>query len=76
MQNSHRPLAYSLLMTGLAVTAIPLILGGLVAAGESNDGRILLFGAVSLVALVIVGLKRPSAATSAGGDLRERAGTG
>lgn len=60
MHDSHRPLAYSLLMIGLAVTTIPLILGGLVAAGEANDGRILLFGMVSLVASVIVGLKRPS----------------
>jgi hypothetical protein len=62
-------------MIALTVTAIPLILGGLVAAGESSDVRILLFGVVSLVALVIVGLKRPSAAAPTGGDLRERPGT-
>ena len=61
MHDSPRPLAYSLLMIGLAVTTIPLVLGGLVAAGESYDGSILLCGAVSLLAMVIVGVKWPSA---------------
>ena len=54
-------LAYSLLKIGLAVTTIPLLLGGLIAAGESNDGRVLLFGAVSLLALAVVRLKQPLA---------------
>ena len=61
MHDPKRLLAYSLVKIGLAVTTIPLILGGLVAAGESNDGRILLFGAVSLLALAVVGLKQSSA---------------
>ena len=35
----------------LTVITIPLVLGGLIAAGESGDGRILTYGAVSLLAL-------------------------
>ena len=35
----------------LTVITIPLLLGGLIAIGEAGDGRVLSYGAVSLLAL-------------------------
>lgn len=61
----RQPLGYSLLKIGLVVTTIPLLLGGLIAAGESKDGSVLLFGAVSLLTLAIVRLKQPPASGEA-----------
>ena len=40
-----------IIRTTLAVITIPLIFGGLIAAGESGDGRILLYGAISAAVL-------------------------
>jgi hypothetical protein len=37
--------------TLLTVITIPLLFGGLIAAGESGDARVLLCGAVSMLAL-------------------------
>jgi hypothetical protein len=53
MPNSGKTLLNRLIRTMLAVITISLLLGGLIAAGESGDGRILLYGAISATVLGI-----------------------
>ncbi len=50
------PLADRLFKVILAVITIPLLFGGLVAAGEADDARVLLCGAVALVLFGTVSL--------------------
>ena len=58
MQEPQRSVADRLLNVILSVVTLPLLLGGLVAAGETSDPTVLLYGALSLLVLGSVNLGR------------------
>lgn len=49
---------HRVMMLTSGVIAVPLVLGGLIAAGESGDARILIFGTVATLAACLNGLPR------------------
>lgn len=51
MNESHWSLGDQLLKILVAVIAVPLLLGGLIAAGDAGDGRVLFYGVVVLAGL-------------------------
>jgi len=48
----------------LSIFAVPLLLGGLIAAGEIGDVRVLMYGMVALIALAYSSRPRVSAEPS------------
>jgi len=58
MSESHRSLGDQLLKTLVAIIAVPLLLGGLIAAGDAGDARVLLYGGVLLAGIGAILLTR------------------
>jgi hypothetical protein len=46
MNESHSSLGDQLLKILATIIAVPLLLGGLIAVGDSGDGRVLLYGGI------------------------------
>jgi|GEM_PF-4068446 len=60
MLETNSPLLDGFIRILLSVITVPLLLGGLVAAGESGDGRVLLYGILSLITLGTVSRSKVS----------------
>jgi type VI protein secretion system component VasK len=60
MHESSSSLLNGFVRIVLSIFAVPLLLGGLIAAGEIGDARVLMYGIVALIALASISRPRVS----------------